>query len=33
MSGWTGVTRDVSSRHSIQEKLDFLSMHDALTGS
>ena len=32
ISGWTGVTRDVSSRHSIQEKLDYLSMHDALTG-
>ena len=30
--GWTGVTRDVSSRHNIQEKLDYLSMHDSLTG-
>jgi len=32
ISGWTGVTRDVSSRHNIQEKLDYLSMHDSLTG-
>ena len=30
--GWTGVTRDVSSRHNLQEKLDYLSMHDSLTG-
>jgi diguanylate cyclase (GGDEF)-like protein/PAS domain S-box-containing protein len=32
ITGWTGVTRDVSSRHNIQEKLDYLSMHDSLTG-
>jgi diguanylate cyclase (GGDEF)-like protein/PAS domain S-box-containing protein len=29
--GFTGVTRDVSSRHAIQEKLDYLSVHDPLT--
>jgi diguanylate cyclase (GGDEF)-like protein/PAS domain S-box-containing protein len=32
ITGWTGVTRDISSRHNIQEKLDYLSMHDPLTG-
>ena len=32
ITGWTGVTRDISSRHNIQEKLDYLSMHDSLTG-
>jgi diguanylate cyclase (GGDEF)-like protein/PAS domain S-box-containing protein len=32
ISGWTGVTRDISLRHSIQEKLDYLSMHDPQTG-
>ena len=30
--GFTGSTRDVSSRHAIQEKLDYLSVHDPLTG-
>ena len=31
-AGLIGLTRDVSSRHTIQEKLDYLSMHDPLTG-
>ena len=30
--GYTGSTRDVSYRHAIQEKLDYLSVHDPLTG-
>jgi diguanylate cyclase (GGDEF)-like protein/PAS domain S-box-containing protein len=31
-AGLIGVTRDISTRHAIQEKLDYLSMHDPLTG-
>ncbi len=31
-AGLIGVTRDISSRHAIQEKLDYLSMHDPMTG-
>jgi diguanylate cyclase (GGDEF)-like protein/PAS domain S-box-containing protein len=31
-AGIVGVTRDISARHAVQEKLDYLSMHDPLTG-
>ncbi len=27
----SGVTRDISSRHALQERLDYMSMHDPLT--
>jgi diguanylate cyclase (GGDEF)-like protein/PAS domain S-box-containing protein len=32
LMGFTGSTRDVSSRHAVQEKLDYISVHDSLTG-
>ncbi len=32
VTGLQGLTRDVSGRHAIQEKLEYVSMHDALTG-
>lgn len=30
--GLQGLTRDVTGRHAIQEKLEYLSLHDPLTG-
>jgi diguanylate cyclase (GGDEF)-like protein/PAS domain S-box-containing protein len=31
-AGIVGVTRDISARHAVQEKLDYVSMHDPLSG-
>jgi diguanylate cyclase (GGDEF)-like protein/PAS domain S-box-containing protein len=32
LAGFTGSTRDVSDRHAVQEQLNYISLHDALTG-